>query len=146
MSLKLGSDVKKALVFAREEAEHMGSSFLCTEHLLLGLIREEEAKAESFLGPLNLDLARIRRAIGQFPQRLPSLAPASGRRDLSPRAALVLAISAEVADRLGRDRVRVEHLLVGLLMEEEGVAGRVLASLGITGGFEGGEYFVLTSG
>jgi len=121
---------KRVLALAHEEAERMRHQHIGTEHLLLGLIREEGGVAGRVLRALGVDLERTRDIV----QRLAGAGRGSGegRLELSKGTKRVLEYALEEAQRMGHSYVGTEHLLLGLLRYDEGMALRVLARLGIT--------------
>jgi len=119
---------QQALLLARKEADRFNHNFVGTEHLLLGLIRLGQGVAVNVLQKLRLDLECVRReiehAVGAGPDRkilydIP----------YSPRLKKVLAFAVKEAKALNHTYVGTEHLLLGLLVEGNGVAARVLTSL-----------------
>jgi hypothetical protein len=119
---------RRVVVLAQEEARMLNHNYIGTEHILLGLIHEGEgvaAKALELVG-INLDLVRlqIEEIIGQGQQ-----AP-SGHIPFTPRAKKVLELSLREALQLGHNYVGTEHILLGLIRENDGVAGQVLVKLG----------------
>src|SRR5215471_10891812 len=121
---------KKVLVLAQEEAERSHHSYIGTEHLLLGLIREDEGLAAMVLCNFAIDLATVR-------ARIESVLGRNERiiiRQIIPtsRVKKVIEIAFEEAKRMGHNYVGTEHLLLGLLIEGEGIAAHVLIDLGVT--------------
>jgi len=121
---------KKVLTLAQEEAERSHHSYIGTEHLLLGLIREGDGLAAVVLRTLGIDLATVRARIESVLGRneriiIQQIIPTS-------RVKKVIEISFEEAKRMGHNYVGTEHLLLGLLIEGEGVAAHVLIDLGVT--------------
>ncbi len=121
---------KRVLALAHEEAARMRHQHIGTEHLLLGLIREEGGVAGRALRALGVEVDRAREIV----QRLAGTGVGSGqgRLELSQGTKRVLEYALEEAQRMGHSYVGTEHLLLGLLRHDEGVAMRVLARLGIT--------------
>jgi hypothetical protein len=124
--------VRKSLAFAREEAGIMRHEYVGTEHLLLGLLHEGGGVAMAVLGNLKIEPGRIRHAIEEVCQR--GKAPTATGPDLpyTSRAKKVLELAMTEARSLGHSYVGTEHLLLGLLREEKGIAAQVLVSLGVT--------------
>jgi ATP-dependent Clp protease ATP-binding subunit ClpA len=119
---------RRVLVLAQEEARWLNHNFIGTEHLLLGLVREDEgvaAKALQALG-IRLDAARekVKETIG------PAGASLTGSPPFTPRAKRVLELSLREALQLGHNYIGTEHILLGLVREGEGVAAQVLVGLG----------------
>ena len=121
---------KKVLTLAQEEAERSHHSYIGTEHLLLGLIREGDGLAAVVLRTLGIDLATVRARIESVLGRneriiIQQIIPTS-------RVKKVIEIAFEEAKRMGHNYVGTEHLLLGLLIEGEGIAAHVLIDLGVT--------------
>ncbi len=121
---------KKVLTLAQEEAERSHHSYIGTEHLLLGLLREEEGVGRQALVALGVDLettrAKIAAVLGENERTvIQQIIPTS-------RVKKVIEIAFEEARRLGVGHVGTEHLLLGLLIEGEGVAAKVLDDMGVT--------------
>jgi ATP-dependent Clp protease ATP-binding subunit ClpC len=119
---------KKALTLAQEEAERSHHSYIGTEHLLLGLMREEEGLAAKALANLGVEIGAVRSTIQSVlgvNERIiiQQLIPTS-------RVKTVIEASFEEARRMGNNHVGTEHLLLGLLIEGEGIAAHVLHDLG----------------
>jgi ATP-dependent Clp protease ATP-binding subunit ClpC len=121
---------KEAVMLAREEAARLHHDFVGTEHVLLGLIRLRRGVAVNVLLRIGFDLERIRAAVEK---EVPAGTEqkASDRIVLTPRMEQVLRIAAAEAKALDHKYIGTEHLFLGLLREEEGVAGRVLRTLGV---------------
>jgi len=116
---------QRVLVLARQEAERFRHNFVGTEHLLLGVIRLGQGTAVTVLGQMGLDLEKVRleveKQVGTGPdQRVIGTIP------YTPRVKKVLALAAKEARSLNHTYVGTEHILLGLLREGDGVAGRVL--------------------
>lgn len=119
---------RQVVVLAQEEARTMRHGYIGTEHLLLGLIREEEGLAARILASLDVTLLKVREKI----QRVAG----TGREDpgaripLSELAKKVLEISLREALTLGHNYIGTEHILLGLVRESEGVGCRILLDMG----------------
>ncbi len=120
---------RRVIFFAQEEAARFGENYVGTEHLLLGLVRESDSVAARILERMGVSLQRIRqeveRAITRGEGRL------GQEMQLTPRAKRVIDLAYEEARQLNNNYIGTEHLLLGLIRESEGVAGRVLARLGV---------------
>lgn len=121
---------RKVLVLAKEEARRFNHDYIGTEHILLGLIREGEGVACAVLQNLGVDLERLRIEIEKLVSS-GSVASVLGDIPFTPRAKKALELSAEEARGLGHNYIGTEHILLGLLREEEGIASGVLFSLGV---------------
>ncbi|MBI3982629.1 MAG: ATP-dependent Clp protease ATP-binding subunit [Gemmatimonadetes bacterium] len=123
--------VRKVLQMAREEAARLHHEYVGTEHILLGLIREGEGVAAAVLTNLNVDLEEIQQKIEETVKK--GKAPAAAGPDLpyTSRAKKVLELSMSEARELNHSYVGTEHLLLGLLREEKGIAAQVLTDAGV---------------
>jgi ATP-dependent Clp protease ATP-binding subunit ClpC len=120
---------RRVLSLAHQEAERMRQDAIRTEHLLLGLIEEEGGVAGRVLRELGLESERVREMI----ERLSSHGDQRPVKiDLSPGVQRVLELAIEEAQRMGHHYIGTEHLLLGLLRSNEGLAGSVLRKMGIT--------------
>jgi ATP-dependent Clp protease ATP-binding subunit ClpC len=127
---KFSERARRVLTLAQEEAQGLNHSYIGTEHILLGLVREEEGAAAKVLTNLGIGLGKVRTSvefvIGHGEKT------SSGETGLTPRARRVIELAIDEARRLGHGYIGTEHLLLGLLREGEGVAAGVLDSFGIT--------------
>ncbi len=120
---------RRVLSLAHQEAERMRNNYIGTEHLLLGLIREEGGVAGRVLRELGLEVERVQEMVermtgtGQY---------RGGKLDLSPGTQQVLEYAVEEARRMGHHYIGTEHLLLGLVRLGEGVALDVLRKMGVT--------------
>src|SRR6195256_565263 len=122
-------NARRVIFFARYEASQYGSPYIETEHMLLGLLREDQALIGRFLGPTNV-VAAIRTEIErQITSR--ERISTSVEVPLSQESKQVLTLAAEESDRLGHRHVGTEHLLVGLLRVEGSLAARLLQEKGL---------------
>ncbi|MBS1721921.1 MAG: ATP-dependent Clp protease ATP-binding subunit [Armatimonadetes bacterium] len=120
---------RKVVFFAQEEAQKFGEGYVSTEHLLLGLVRESDSVAARVLERLGVSLARIR---AEIEKQLPrGEARQSQDMTLTPRAKRVIDLAYDEARNLNNNYIGTEHLLLGLIREGDGLAGRVLAKLGV---------------
>ncbi len=121
---------RRVLSLAQEEAERMHHGYIGTEHLLLGLMREEGGVAGRVLRELGLESKRVQEMI----ERLTGANKTAGlpKIDLSPGTKRVLELAVDEARRMGHHYIGTEHLLLGLVRQNEGVAVDVLKKLGIT--------------
>ncbi len=120
---------RKVVFYAQEEAQKFGEGYVSTEHLLLGLVRESDSVAARVLEKLGVSLTRIR---GEVEKQLPR-GDARPNQDmtLTPRAKRVIDLAYDEARNLNNNYIGTEHLLLGLIREGDGLAGRVLAKLGV---------------
>jgi len=119
---------RRVVVLAQEEARILDHNYVGTEHLLLGLIREEEGVAARALVSLDISLedvrSQVRTIIGEG-----TAAPA-GHIPFTPRTKKALELALREALQLGHNYIGTEHILLGLVREGEGVAAQVLGELG----------------
>lgn len=123
-------DGKRTLTLAQEEAERSHHSYIGTEHLLLGLIRVEKGAAQVVFKELGLTEAPVRSMINTLVGRheralVTTIIPTS-------RVKTVIEMSFEEARRMGHKEVDTGHILIGLVMEGDGIAAHVLQDLGAT--------------
>ena len=120
---------RRVVFFAQEEAGRLGENYVSTEHLLLGLVRERDSVASIILDRMGVSLGRIHSEIERQVTR------GDGRlgqdMQLTPRAKRVIDLAYDEARQLTNDYIGTEHLLLGLIREGEGLAGRVLTKLGV---------------
>ena len=123
-------DAKRTLTLAQEEAERSHFSYIGTEHLLLGLLRMEKGTAYRVLTDLGIHVGTVRNVIKSVIGRnerilVQSIIPTS-------RVKKVIELSFEEARRMGDNYVDTGHILLGLIIEGEGIAAHVLEDLGAT--------------
>jgi len=128
---KFTERARKVMSLARQEAQRLNSEFIGTEHILLGIIQEGGGVAAKVLKNLNVDLKRIRQEIEKLITPSTSPTVTLGQLPFSPRAKRVIELAGEAASQLGHDVIGTEHLLLGLLKENEGIAAQVLTNLGL---------------
>ena len=121
---------KKVMNLARQEAQRFNHEYLGTEHILLGLVQEGSGVAANVLRNMNIDLAKIRTEVEKLVKTGPSMVT-MGQLPFTPRAKKVLELSMEEAGNLGHNYIGTEHLLLGLIKENEGIAAKVLTNLGV---------------
>ncbi|HET9985281.1 MAG TPA: ATP-dependent Clp protease ATP-binding subunit [Longimicrobiales bacterium] len=131
MNYNFTDRVRKVLAMAREEAIRLQHDYVGTEHILLGLIREGEGMAATVLTNLNVDLEQVHERIEES-VRKGKATIALGELPYTSRAKKVLEYAMAEARELNHSYVGTEHLLLGLLREEKGIAAQVLNSLGVT--------------
>ncbi len=123
--------VRKVLAMAREEAARLYHEYVGTEHILLGLIREGEGVAASVLQNLTVDLEEIQAKIEETVKKGKAGAATGPDLPYTSRAKKVLELAMGEARELGHSYVGTEHLLLGLLREEKGIAAQVLTDAGV---------------
>jgi ATP-dependent Clp protease ATP-binding subunit ClpC len=121
---------RQVIIIARQEADHFNHNYVGTEHLLLGLIRLGQGVAVNVLRKMGVDFEIVREEVSKAVAPGPETKTV-GEIPLTPRAKKVIEYAVEDAERLKHSYVGTEHLLLGLLREEEGVAARIMANLNI---------------
>jgi ATP-dependent Clp protease ATP-binding subunit ClpC len=122
--------VKRVMQLAREESARLGHNCIGTEHLLLGIIKDAKGKAVTILTNLGLNLETVRQSIED------SVATSGGTMTIgevpfTTRAKHILEVAADEAKEMKTQSVDIEHLLLALLRDKEGVAAQILASFGV---------------
>ena len=121
---------RKVMQLANQEAQRFNHEYIGTEHILLGLVKEGSGVAANVLKNLDVDLRKIRLEVEKIVQSGPDMVT-MGKLPQTPRAKKVIDYAVEEARNLGHNYVGTEHLLLGLLREQEGVAAQVLMNLGL---------------
>ncbi|MBI2504717.1 MAG: ATP-dependent Clp protease ATP-binding subunit [Candidatus Latescibacteria bacterium] len=122
--------VKRVMQFAREESARLGHNYIGTEHLLMGIIKEGKGKAVTVLTNLGLNLETVKQSVEDY------VATSGGTMTIgevpfTPRAKQILEVAANEAKEMKTQFVDVEHLLLALLKDKEGVAAQILAAFGV---------------
>ena len=121
---------RRSLAYAQEEAQRLNHSYIGTEHLLLGLVREENSVAARVLRSLGVEASKVRSAVeeivGQEEQKVVS------KPGLTPLTKRIIELAVNQARNMGNNYIGTEHLLLGLVLEGDGIAIDVLQSLGVT--------------
>ena len=119
---------RQVVVLAQDEARALKHNYIGTEHILLGLLREEEGLAARVLESLDITVEEVRaqvaRIVGQGDE------VTTGQIPFTPRAKKVLELALREALSLGHDYIGTEHILLGLVRENEGVASKILLDFG----------------
>lgn len=121
---------RKVMQLANQEAQRFNHEYIGTEHILLGLVKEGSGVAANVLKNLDVDLRKIRLEVEKIVQSGPDIVT-MGKLPQTPRAKKVIEYAMEEARNLNHNYVGTEHLLLGLLREQEGVAAQVLMNLGL---------------
>ncbi len=121
---------RKVMQLANQEAQRFNHEYVGTEHVLLGLIKEGSGVAANVLKNLDVDLRKIRNEVEKIVQAGPDMVT-MGKLPQTPRAKKVIEYAIEEARNLNHNYVGTEHLLLGLLREQEGVAAQVLMNLNL---------------
>src|SRR2546423_5824618 len=126
---KFTERARRVLALAQEEAQRFNHNYIGTEHILLGLVREQEGVAARVLANLGIELPKVRSAVEFIIGRGDRIV--MGEIGLTPRAKKVIELAVDDARRLNHHYIGTEHLLLGLVREGEGIAAGVLESLGV---------------
>ena len=126
---KFSERARRVLSLAQEEAQRFNHSYISTEHVLLGLVRETDGVAARVLANLGVEPNKVRSAVEFIIGR--GERAAGGEIGLTPRAKKVIELAVDEARRLNHRYIGTEHLLIGLMREGDGVASGVLESLGV---------------
>jgi len=127
---KFTERARRVLMFSQEEAVRLNHDSIRTEHLALGLLREQQGIGARALANMGVQLTSFQAAIEQAVER--GEAEVVGEIALAPPAKKVLELAVDESRRLQHDHVGTHHLLLGLVREEEGLAAGALARLGVT--------------
>jgi len=127
---KFTERARKVMSLARQESQRLDSEYIGTEHILLGIVHEGGGVAAKVLKSLDVDLKRLRKEIEK--RRSPPDPPGNASiPSFSPRSKRAIELAAESASELGHSVIGTEHVLLGLLKEQEGVAANTLTALGL---------------
>src|SRR6266849_3584673 len=121
---------QQVLALARKEADRFNHNYVGTEHLLLGLIKLGQGVAVNVLGKMGLDLETVRTEVEKHVGTGPDQ-KMIGNIPYTPRVKRVLSLAAKEARAFNHTYVGTEHILLGLLLEGDGVAARVLKNLAV---------------
>jgi len=128
MWLRFTEPARRVVFFAQEEAARLEENYVATEHLLLGMVRENDSVAARILDRLGVPLGRIRSDIERRVTR--GHGNLGQDMQLTPRAKRVIDLASEEARQLNNNHIGTEHLLLGLLREGDGLAFHLLVKLG----------------
>jgi ATP-dependent Clp protease ATP-binding subunit ClpC len=121
---------RKVMALANQEAQRFNHEYIGTEHILLGLVKEGSGVGANVLKNLDVDLRKVRLEVEKLVKSGPDMVT-MGKLPQTPRAKKVIEYAIEEARSLNHNYVGTEHLLLGLLREQDGVAARVLMNLGL---------------
>ena len=121
---------RKVMALANQEAQRFNHEYIGTEHILLGLVKEGSGVGANVLKNLDVDLRKVRLEVEKLVKSGPDMVT-MGRLPQTPRAKKVIEYAIEEARNLNHNYVGTEHLLLGLLREQDGVAAQVLMNLGL---------------
>jgi ATP-dependent Clp protease ATP-binding subunit ClpC len=131
MEAKFSPRVKDVITYSREEALRLGHNYIGVEHLLLGIIREGEGTAIRILESLNVDLARLRKAVENAIKSTKTSSPSKGNIPLVKQAEKILKITYLEAKIFKSPIIGTEHLLLSILKDDENVATRALNTFNV---------------
>lgn len=123
---------KKVMQFTEDESRRFNHEYVGTEHILLGVLKAGGGVAAAILKSLDVEQRKIRVEVEKLVQFGPQLVTKPKAPPFTPRAKRVIAHAIEEAERLGHQAIGTQHLLLGLLLEYEGVACQVLLNIGVT--------------
>ncbi len=118
------------MALANQEAQRFNHEYIGTEHILLGLVKEGSGVGANVLKNLDIDLRKVRLEVEKLVKSGPEMVT-MGKLPQTPRAKKVIEYAIEEARNLNHNYVGTEHLLLGLLREQDGVAAQVLMNLGV---------------
>ena len=121
---------RRVLSLAQEEAERMRHAYIGTEHLLLGLMREEGGVAGRVLRDLGVEQRRVQEMVERLTGAGAGRASTVSKIDRAPGTKRVLELAVDEARRMGHHYIGTEHLLLGLVRERDGVACQALVRMG----------------
>ena len=120
---------RRTVFFAQEEAVRLGENYVSAEHLLLGLVREVDSVAAQILDRMGVAPGRLRRQIeAELPR---GVVHEIEEMVLTPRAKRVIDLAYDEARQMNHNYIGTEHLLLGVIREHDGLAGRVLTALNV---------------
>ena len=122
---------RKVMQLANQEAQWFNHEYLDTEHILLGIVKEDSSVAANVLKNLDVDLRKIRVEVEKFLQPSPEIGT-PGKLPLTPKVKQVIEYAIEESKNFNHDYVGTEHLTLGLIRVEGGIARAVLQSLGVS--------------
>ncbi|MCP4594552.1 MAG: ATP-dependent Clp protease ATP-binding subunit [bacterium] len=121
---------RKVMALANQEAQRFNHEYIGTEHVLLGLVKEGSGVGANVLKNLEVDLRKVRLEVEKLVKSGPDMVT-MGKLPQTPRAKKVIEFAIEEARQLNHNYVGTEHLLLGLLREQDGVAAQVLMNLNL---------------
>ena len=127
---RLTDRARNVMALANQEAQRFNHEYIGTEHILLGLVKEASGVGANVLKNLGIDLRKVRLEVEKLVKSGPEMVT-MGKLPQTPRAKKVLEYAIEEARNLNHNYVGTEHLLLGLLREQDGVAAQVLVNLGL---------------
>ncbi len=131
MEAQFSPGVKEVIQFSREEAIRLGHSYIGTEHLLLGLIRQGDGKAIRHLKSMGIDMLRLKKTVEDSIRDTTSKSTNIGNIPLTKQAEKALKITYLEAKIFKDDIIRTEHLLLSILRDEDNIASQILNQFGV---------------
>lgn len=131
-TFNFSDEFKQVLALSREEAARCNHEYIGTEHLLLGIIRDSQGKANRALQNLNVKLPVVQQTVLETVQMGSKPLRPNYELPYTSRTKRVLELSVDEAALLGQDSVGPEHLLMGLIREQKGIAAQILTHAGVT--------------
>jgi ATP-dependent Clp protease ATP-binding subunit ClpC len=131
MEAQFSPGVKEVIQFSREEAIRLGHSYIGTEHLLLGLIRQGDGKAIRHLRSMGIDMLRLKKAVEDSIRDTTGKSTNIGNIPLTKQAEKALKITYLEAKIFKDDVIRTEHLLLSILRDEDNIASQILNQFGV---------------
>ncbi|MDR1520562.1 MAG: ATP-dependent Clp protease ATP-binding subunit [Planctomycetota bacterium] len=128
---KFTDRARKVVNLARQEAERLGSDFIGTEHILLGIVKEGSGVAANVLENLGVDLEKLRLEVERYINSPGENAASASSLPFTPKAKKVLELAMEEARNLEHNYIGTEHLLLGVLREADGMAAQALQNLNV---------------
>src|SRR5881392_340503 len=121
---------RKVMQLANQEAQRFNHEYIGTEHILLGLVKEGSGVAANVLKNLDIDLRKVRLEVEKIIQAGPDMVT-MGKLPQTPRAKKVIEYAIEESRNLNHNYVGTEHLLLGLVREDQGLASVILTNFGL---------------
>ncbi|MBO7190585.1 MAG: ATP-dependent Clp protease ATP-binding subunit [Elusimicrobiaceae bacterium] len=131
MAKRFTENAQKIILIAQEEAKRLNHDYVGTEHILLGLSAIDGTVSHRILSGLGVTFRKVRQEIEKM-VGIGDTIMLLGEIPFTPRAKAVLEFSVEESQMLGTEHIGTEHILLGLIHEEEGMAGKILENLGLT--------------
>ncbi|HPN64713.1 MAG TPA: Clp protease N-terminal domain-containing protein, partial [Candidatus Goldiibacteriota bacterium] len=121
---KFTDRARKVVAFAKEEAQRLGHDYVGTEHILLGIIKDGGGMAAAVMETLNIDLEKLKLEIEEKIVYSASSTMLAGEIPFTPVSKRAFQYAAEESQLMGHNYIGTEHMLLGLLKEEDGLASR----------------------
>jgi ATP-dependent Clp protease ATP-binding subunit ClpC len=128
---KFTERARRVMGLARQEAQRLNSEFIGTEHILLGIVKEDGGVAAKVLKKLQLTGEKIQQEVQKLITPATSPTVTLGQLPFSPRAKRVIELAHESSSKMWMDIVGTEHLLIALVQENEGIAAQVICNAGL---------------